>query len=106
MNYEFSYELNEVYDYIDDIEVEVPEALPEWDETMEKKCQELPGASYRRGEGDSYRVTVRGTDLQILELLAREWAEFADPKKPFPREETLDAIRLGDLSLRPDGKMI
>ena len=103
----FVYSLNEVYDYVDDIEVEVPEALSEFDQFMAEKVKEFPGAVYQRGDGDSYEVTVVGTDLQVLELMKHEfefWG-YTGPGHYFRPEATLKAIQSNDLSLRPDGKM-
>lgn len=106
-HYEFTYSLNEVYDYVDDIEVEVPEALPEFDVFMKDKVRACPGATYLRGEGDSYEVTVAGTDLQVLELMRHEfnfWG-YTGPGHYFKAESTLKAIQSKDLSLRANGKM-
>ena len=103
----FSYSLNEVYDYVDDVEVEVPEALPVFDCRMREKLSELPGATYTRGYGTSYEVTVSGTEEQILELMKHEfefWG-FTGPGHVFHPEATLKAIQSNDLSLRPNGKM-
>lgn len=107
MKYSFVYSLNDVYDYVDDIEVEVPEALPVFDALMREKVSGLPGATYARGEGDSYEVTVTGSDLQVFELMKREfefWG-FTGPGHVFNPESTLKAIQSNDLSLRANGKM-
>ena len=103
----FDYSLNEIYDYVDDIEVEVPEALSDFDSHMREKVNQLPGAVYTRGDGDSYDVTLHGTDQQILELMRHEfefWG-YTGPGYFFREEDTLAAIQSGDLSMRPNGKM-
>lgn len=103
----FTYSLNEIYDYVDDIEVEVPEALPDFDAFMKEKVDTLPGATYLRGEGPSYEVIVTGTDMQILELMRHEfdfWG-YVGPGHFFKAESTLKAIQSNDLNLRSNGKM-